>query len=362
MKTLTAACLAMLLLAGHAASDAQERAPTPLDAAGQYKSTLEELDKLISSLREAHWMLPEMMGNPPPDASGRRPQDDLAEYLLTDESLGKITALREDLGKQAAAGAPVATGFADPLPALLQAEMCRLMMVTTYWSGRKVRDFHQDLIQQLVARLPEAERGAATRETTAIEARSSAPRPALVEAIRRCGNLKPGSMFQGESDAPALLADAAAELDGYNTLRQKLATRLDAVRIAAAPDGGSVHRSIPCPPPAPAPIATGKRGATIRSQPDLRDYFPADAINFKVMGKARLRMVYDNTGCITDVAILESTGAEILDAAAMRIAFDYALVPAQEDGKAVGGGVVLPVNFNILDVDMTREPATQPQP
>jgi outer membrane biosynthesis protein TonB len=73
-------------------------------------------------------------------------------------------------------------------------------------------------------------------------------------------------------------------------------------------------------------------------------------------------MLYDKTGCIIEVSVLESTGAEILDAAAMRIAFEYTLVPGYVDGKPVEGGVALPVNFNVRDMPMPNGGPAQPQP
>jgi TonB family protein len=358
MKSRAAFCLA-LLLATPLVGIAGEPAPPTLRPASAGKPTLADLDRFINTLRESHWQLPRMMGNPSPDASGRRPQDDMEEYILNDEVLRKITTLREELGKQEAAGAPLAVEEGDPLPLLLQSEMCRMLTISAYWGGRMGRDFHQDLIQRLITRLPEAERAAATGEVATIEASSRATRVAMVEGIKRCGDLKPGSVIPDEPGGPGLLANAGAGVDEYNALRRKLAARLDSARQESE---SPTRRSTPCPPPPPDADIKGTRAPKVRSQPDLRDYFPAEAINFKVTGTAKLRMLYDKTGCIIEVSVLESTGAEILDAAAMRIAFEYTLVPGYVDGKPVEGGVALPVNFNVRDMPMPNGGPAQPQP
>jgi TonB family protein len=361
MKQPRDCCLALMLAASSCGSVAQQLVLPQVGASARAKPTLEDIDNAIENLRKSHWMLPEMMGNPPADTSGRSLQDDMAQYVLADAALAKITTLRNELAKQAAAGASVSLDYGDPLPMLVQSQICRMMMVSSYWSARRAREFHQEIIGQLIARLPEAERADVAREMAAIEARGGGARATMVEGMGSCDSLEPYAVLPGKPGAPGLFGDGNAEVEGYNNLRKQLATRLDAARLAAAANQGRILRSIPCPPPASVAGIEGSRGPKVRSQPDLRDYFPAEAINFKVTGAAKVRMSYDKTGCIADVSVLESTGAEILDAAAVRIAFDYALVPGLVDGKPVDGGVVLPVNFNVHDV-MPEPPPGQPQP
>jgi TonB family protein len=360
VKLRNAACIA-LLLASHGLSVAQVAAPPVADRSLPTRTTLEDLDRLIAVLKLSHWELPRTMGNPPPDATGRRPQDDLEEYVLTEVNLRRITTARQELETRGASGSLVISE-SEPLALLVQAEACRMMTVTSYWSIRKAREFHQDLIQRLIARLPEVDRPSASGGVATIEADDGRLRPLLVEGIKACGNPQPGLVNPANTNLPGWLGDIDAQLEAYNEQRQKLAAKLDAVMRAATPEGNAVRRSIACPPPAAATNTPATRRLSIRTQPDLRDYFPREAINYKVTGNAKLRMTYDDTGCITSIAILESTGADILDAAAIRIGFDYALLPPQEDGKPIEGGVILPVNFSIRDVSMIPGYTAQPQP
>jgi hypothetical protein len=352
-----------LLLAGQtiAAGTAIAQAPPIPVAAQPGDVTLEVVDRDISNLRQLPWRMTEAPGKPTEaDEAGRRVEDDIADYILTEPALAAIARMRDELAAGTAPGAVIPAARLLPLQRQMAVEFCRFTVVAAYWTTRKARTYHHDLIEALIGRLAQPQQPEASRALQAIDALPGAPRTQIAPSLKSCDEIRESqvSTFMDRPDADRDLERLAKE---YNALRIKLAAQLDAARAGQAEHW--TKRSTPCP--APGTGSSGKR-LQIRSRPDVRDYYPVEALPYRVAGEARIRLAYDTTGCVVMARVLSSTGSDVLDAAGLKFTFAIELTPGEEDGKPMAGMAVQPINFQVYDVDASLfrppGPAAQPQP
>jgi protein TonB len=90
--------------------------------------------------------------------------------------------------------------------------------------------------------------------------------------------------------------------------------------------------------------------ASVTFQPDLRDYYPSASINLKEEGNVKVRLCVSTAGRVTEAAVSEPSPFARLNDAAVKIAKQYRFKPGTEDGKPIAQCFVLPVKFNVKDV------------
>lgn len=108
----------------------------------------------------------------------------------------------------------------------------------------------------------------------------------------------------------------------------------------------------PSPPSPPQPVArpVNRVSAKVTYQPDLRDFYPSVSINLKEEGNVKVRLCVSTAGKVTDATVAEPAKYQRLNDAAVKIAKQYRFKPATEDGKPVDQCFLLPVKFNVNDV------------
>jgi protein TonB len=110
----------------------------------------------------------------------------------------------------------------------------------------------------------------------------------------------------------------------------------------------------PQPPTPPAPPAPPRAVVSVKAQvtfqPDLRDYYPSASINLKEEGNVRVRLCVSTAGRVTEATVAEPSTFARLNEAATKIAKQYRFKPATEDGKPIAQCFLLPVKFNVKDV------------
>ncbi len=326
----------------------QPQAPSPLLPFGR-AMTVEALDQNLDTMRRIAWEMPAGLGNPPADDGGRRVDDDLADYFLTEPVLARLQAMRDAIAASTAPGAEIPAAMLAPLTQLQDSQGCRIGVIGNYWHRRQSHDYHRDMILRLVERLPEADQAAAKSELQALDAAANTARAQIAPGLQYCDLQEHASSV---ASTPRLLQMDTSEA-GYNALRLKVVAQLRVAQGDAGREGMTMHRSTPCP--APAEVASGTHGLKLRITPDIRDYYPSEAILLGIDGDGKVRLHYDETGCVVEATVVESTGAELLDVAALRIALDYALTPAATDGKAVAGGALLPIHFSVHSMAALRQ-------
>jgi protein TonB len=82
-----------------------------------------------------------------------------------------------------------------------------------------------------------------------------------------------------------------------------------------------------------------------RYDPQYAPHFPADAHCVRASGVARIRASIDASGAVLNVVVDTSSGNPSLDREAIRAVRGWRFAPGLKDGVAVGGDVIVPVNF-----------------
>jgi protein TonB len=106
---------------------------------------------------------------------------------------------------------------------------------------------------------------------------------------------------------------------------------------------------VAAPPPAPpAPLAALPDFAPredISGRALNPPKYPAAALRNCAYGEVRLRVTIDASGNVLNVVTDKSSRSRDLDRAAMDAARKWRFNPGRTNGQAVGGDVIVPVNF-----------------
>lgn len=307
-------------------------APAPVQPAPRGVS-IDDVDARINDLKSSIWYLPGRMGYPPPDHTGATVQSDLARYVLRDAELGRLNLSHVAARNAVPAGSNIVPASAlAPLGRLLGTETCRLMVVADYWQSRRAGAYHEDMIHQLLQRLPASEHAAAQTRLRALAGQLNAFRSDLDAMVRAC---------DGDSGPPP--ADRATPLRAYNDLRIEILAKVLATPAATEPVW--VSRRTPCPAPAPAPSGTVDAPKRMLSKGNLEDFYPRDALDIHVEGKLRVRVEYDVGGCVQRAAVEQTSGSDLLDQAGINYGFSIQVQPAVVNGKPVADTVLVPITF-----------------
>lgn len=192
--------------------------------------------------------------------------------------------------------------------------------------------------------------------------------PALVPANADLAELDPAEVDLAEAEAPPEPAPvfghdghiARAHLDRAALVEPKrrrtasaapvktrvtLVTRVEPVAriqpVAPRPDD--------VPPPTPQPPSSARAATDAQPLADAcppPDY-PRVARQRGWEGRARIGVAVDADGTVTRVWLVESSGRELLDRAALRAVRSWRFRPGTEDGHAVPDEVIVPIRFRL---------------
>jgi len=84
-------------------------------------------------------------------------------------------------------------------------------------------------------------------------------------------------------------------------------------------------------------------------QPDALEYYPPADRAKGLEGAVVVAVKVSMTGCVEQLAISGSSGAETLDEAALRYAETLSFLPAVNDGKPIAGQTVFRVRFALRE-------------
>ncbi len=110
----------------------------------------------------------------------------------------------------------------------------------------------------------------------------------------------------------------------------------------------------PVPPQPSAPPAPPRQvvivAAKVTVMPDMRDFYPSASINLKEEGNVKVRLCVSTAGRVTSAEVAEPSKFERLNEASVKLARQIRFKPRTEDGKPVEQCFVLPIKFNVNDV------------
>jgi protein TonB len=152
-----------------------------------------------------------------------------------------------------------------------------------------------------------------------------------------------------EDAEPELDAFPAAEPAPSSARRETMAVRLGSPlprRVRPAPPPAPRVSALPRPAKRPAGETCGPR---LLAEPDAPlVVYPVAARRRGLEGRVLIRILLDATGDVTAVDLLETSGHEILDRAALEAAWGWRFAPARLDGEAVSSEFVRAVRFRLV--------------
>ena len=94
----------------------------------------------------------------------------------------------------------------------------------------------------------------------------------------------------------------------------------------------------------PASLAPGNQPVPVKGATPAPTY-PSGALRRGESGTVVVRVEVDIAGMPAGVALVQRSGSRDLDRAAMEAVRKWRFLPAQRDGRAVPGSLVIPVDF-----------------
>lgn len=327
---LAVAILAVSVALAHAA-DRDEPFPMP--------GSLEEVDQALAMLRNMIWALPDAMGGTAVDGKGGSLSKDLSAIVLTEDTSKAIADARAAAESAISANPQGDAGAAlQPLAELVQGEVARIGLLLTSWTLPELRRVHMAYIDPLLARIAEDERASYLAKLPDIDTLA-------LQVREMAGGPRPAEHIQSEQ----FRVSYAAIPETFNSVRQELSRR---VAAQAGPTGFGPVRPRTSECPLPAEPRGADSGLSVRRAADVSAHYPPELQRFGVEGVVRVAIDVSAEGCITQVAITESSGVPEMDEAAQQVAFAMEMYPASRNGKAIGMSNILPVRFQLVDMPL----------
>ncbi len=262
------------------------------------------------------------------DARGRTRRDDVQELILRESVTKHLESLREEARAKASDPAALQR-ILDAARPIVELEVFKLMLTTSYWLALETLDHHEKLLSPWLARAGAADRDAVVSRITSAREKLLSLREQALEQTSTAARLQVFGQLDAEKDGTAdFLNDRRAAL-----LAQQ-GRKLEKFR----------ERTSPCPP-ALAPLP-GK-GAPSFSQDlvKVQTFYPDAMRRMQVEGTVVLRAQLSETGCMKRVDVVESSGVSSLDEAAMQWMERSSFHPASKNGQAVAGTLRVIVKF-----------------
>ncbi len=361
-------CLVAAVARSAAAADASNT-PQQSDPAG---SPFSEWDSMQDGLRRGIWTAYLGTAESGRDARGRTEADDVNQWVMGDDVVAKLAAIRGKAEQQSRAGQESAARQTLKEGMDIASEQARrLAGIETYWRSRLALD-RQRLLWQSWLR--------------------EAPASAAADSKSRLDSLEAG-LIRELSPLGVSPADIDDLLIAYNEERIRLAALVVKQRVAMGIPLRGRERSLPCPEPAKpdssdaggaqptgaaqpaggaqpagaaqptgaaqpagaaqptgaAQPAGGDRRAGLLSSPSTELYYPDDAKRDGISGGVILRLTITAAGCMQRTEVTGSSGADELDDAALALSDYMRFRPATKAGQPVDSTLNLQVKFAIMD-------------
>jgi TonB family protein len=289
------------------------------------------LDAVTENLRRFVWYMysePRVQGLT--DSRGRTCAQDLDEWLMTADEQARLAALRARAQSASEHGETGALHAAlIEAQSLVQEELYRYYLIASYWwlQGNVVD--HQERVKRLESLLPPG-------EATDVDASLARANAAAAQMLTIALTANPGRQAQVD----ALQSAQLAVFDAYNTVRGQLAHKVGEAASHAAPltrspespcEGALAHTS---GQPVPRLAADNPPSGSVYPQEMRRKYFE---------GKVLVEAQVEPSGCARQASVLESSGVEELDEAALHWALQIRYQPAEREHQAI----IAPLRFRV---------------
>jgi TonB family protein len=273
----------------------------------------------------------------PKDSRGRTINADIKELVLTDAVAKRLDALREQGRARAlqydTAGMNRVLAEARPI---VEAEVFKLMLTTTYWLAHSSLDHHYQLFEPWLAGASRKEREGLQRYRDQMREKILALRARALEQTTTATRMAVYDELNAEKKSAAAF---------FNGQRTSLVGQ-QAGKPGAAPK--SRKRQSPCPSPVSPQPGAKQAGLGENSQP-LEAFYPAFERRTEVEGSVLVRAQISDSGCMEHAEVARSSGVDALDESALMWAEYANFRPAEKDGKPAADTVRFAVKFDLQD-------------
>jgi TonB family protein len=292
--------------------------------------TVRDADQMLDLLKRAMWRTAEA---PATEVDGRTIQDDLSELTLTDSTLEEIAKLRARMVEAHGEDGEVSPMLLTSYIGVLGRESCRSKAIIQYWApGGPEAGYHESLIRAMHQRLKSGH--AVEAEFEELRQRVRISRETMLQLVADCA-----------SNPDAASTQALATRADYARIRARYAAQIDAAMAEGRLPPRIVEREAPCP--APAQPRQGDNKARIRNMPDIGNFYPILDRAMMIEGVVRVMVEWDDTGCVLRTRLVNTSGSESLDDAALRAIQLMSMEPMTVGGVPQGDAATLPVRFSL---------------
>lgn len=326
---LVAASCVLVFLAGYAPGPAPGSEEIPEIV------SLDGWDEAMTALRRSHWVLRGYYPENRKDSAGRTVGDDLDQYVLPENIVAHLEALRiqaqaqRDAGDQK--GLEKTIGEAR---VILDGQMKQVFAVGSYWQALTLIELQRAAISPFAANATEADRAALAAFAGQIDQRLRESRASLL------GSTDEGAMTKSLASMHSVVVDNAIH---YGKQRGKWIA--EQVKYDSDPNAAELARTAACGAPMRAEGESAR--ARIKGGPDLEPFYPEDAKQEMFEGVVTVRADVDAQGCVQKVRISRTSGDPRLDAAALDWALQASMVPALIDGTPQASQLSFNVRFTL---------------
>jgi TonB family protein len=273
----------------------------------------------------------------PKDSRGRTMNEDIKELVLTGAVEKRLEALREQARAQGSQYDTAALNriLAEARP-LVEAEVFKLMLTTSYWLALSTLDHHHRLLEPWLASAPRKEREDLERQREQMREKFLSLRTRALDQTTTPTRMAVFDELNAEKKKAAAL---------FNSRRTSLVGQ-QAGKPGAAPK--SRKRESPCPPAVAPKPGVKSAGLGENSQP-LEAFYPALERRTEVEGTVLVLARISESGCMEHAEVAKSSGVDSLDESALLWAEYANFRPADKDGKPAADTARFAVKFDLQD-------------
>jgi protein TonB len=122
------------------------------------------------------------------------------------------------------------------------------------------------------------------------------------------------------------------------------------------------HDAPPRAIPSPARDSRDRPASTpsgVVNRPNAAEFYPTESIRLGEEGRVLIKLCYDKNGRVVESTLVESSGVNRLDVAAVRMGRDFQFKPATENGVPANGCVSAPIVFRLAGSAAPAMPPTR---
>lgn len=301
-------------------------------------ASVQEWDLITEGLRRGAWTIRAQNDFFGKDSRGRTVEDDWNEFVVSPEALTRLDDLREKAAAQTAAAdsAGLQATLNDAAP-LLATQVHAAALVLTYWPAEVAVRYHQAVLEPWLDRAPEEQK-------KMVGDHIAATKQSLVTMLED-GLTEPDLGKKAELEK-ALAIMRRTSNDYYNRERHALLEQL--AKLPEAPQLVSRKRESACPPPV-APLAGKAIPSLAKDNESPGENYPPKARIADIEASVVLQVSISETGCMEFAQVIETSGVEELDEAALLWAERAKFVPAEKDQKPAAGTMPFRFTYQIRE-------------